>query len=160
MQSADNDDKALEPHAGVDAHAHEINDEHVSTTPAKPEKLGRKTIAKQHPHPPVPPVRAEHAVPESEALVLIPAVPGDEEFHGVGVGDDRAGEQDDLRHFVHMLRRDDVVQFKQGARRQHQREHHGEPAEDGSGDKVRWEDGRVPGRQNGCGEVERHDAVD
>ena len=45
------------------------------------------------------------------------------------------------------------------ARRQHQRQHHGEPAEDGAGDEVGRENGGVPGRQNGSGEVEGDDAV-
>src|SRR5712691_3517011 len=69
MQSADDDDETLEPHAGVHAHANEVNDQNISPAPAEPEQLRREDIAKQHAHPPVPPVRAEHAVPKCESLV-------------------------------------------------------------------------------------------
>src|SRR6476661_7908897 len=56
MQSADDDDETLEPHPGVDAHADEIDDEDIAPAPAEPEELRRKAIAKEHSHPPVPPV--------------------------------------------------------------------------------------------------------
>src|SRR5438876_8536981 len=48
MQAADDDDETLEPHAGVDAHANEINDQNISTAPAEPKELGRKDVAEQH----------------------------------------------------------------------------------------------------------------
>src|SRR3954453_8330441 len=111
MQTADDDDETLEPHAGVDAHADEVDDVDVSPAPAEPEELRRKAVAEKHADPPVPPVGTEHAVNESEALEIVAAVPGDEKFHRVGVGDERSGEQDDLRHLVDVLRRDDVLQF-------------------------------------------------
>src|SRR5436190_20908413 len=56
MQSADDNDEALEPHAGVDAHADEIDDEDVVTAPLEPEELRRKRIAEEHTDPPVPQV--------------------------------------------------------------------------------------------------------
>src|SRR5450759_2198822 len=37
MQSADDNDETLEPHAGVHAHANEINDEDISPAPTEPE---------------------------------------------------------------------------------------------------------------------------
>src|SRR5262245_14060910 len=40
VQTAHDNDEALEPHPGVDAHANEVNDENVATTPAEPKKLG------------------------------------------------------------------------------------------------------------------------
>src|SRR5436309_1512291 len=109
MQSADDDDETLEPHPGVYAHANEVDDEDVAPAPAEPEELWRKRVAEEHSHPPVPPIRTKDAVPERVTLILIAAVPGHEELHGVGVGDDRAGQQNDLRHFVDVLERDDVV---------------------------------------------------
>src|SRR5947207_2891431 len=54
VQSAHDNDETLEPHAGVDAHADEINDKDVAPAPAKPEKLRRKAIAEKHANPPVP----------------------------------------------------------------------------------------------------------
>src|SRR5437762_10376747 len=100
MQSADDDDETLEPHPGVDAHADEIDDQDIAPAPAEPEELRRKAVAKEHSHPPVPPIGPENAVPEGEALILIAAVPGQEKFHGIGIGNDRARQQNDLRHFV------------------------------------------------------------
>src|SRR5438552_11814328 len=50
MQSAHDNDEALEPHAGVHAHADEINNENILPTPAEPEQLRREHIAKQHAH--------------------------------------------------------------------------------------------------------------
>src|SRR3954469_23315686 len=98
MQSADDDDETLEPHARVHAIAHEIDDENVAPAPTEPEKLRRKHIAEQHADPPVPPVRAENAIHEREFLVSIAAVPDHEEFNRVGETDERAGQQNDLRH--------------------------------------------------------------
>src|SRR5437762_8083270 len=88
MQSAYNDDEALEPHAGVHAHADEINDIDVAPAPLKPEKLRREYIAKEHANPPVPPVGTKNPVPKREPLVRISAVPGHEKFHHVGVTDE------------------------------------------------------------------------
>src|SRR2546423_15511363 len=61
MQSANDDNESLEPHAGVHAHADEINDEDVAPAPAEPEKLRGKHVTEQHAGPPVPPVRTEDA---------------------------------------------------------------------------------------------------
>src|SRR5437773_12431790 len=107
MESTDDDDETLEPHAGVDAHANKVDDENVSPAPAEPEKLRRKNIAKQHAHPPVPPVGTEDAVPKREPLVSVAAIPSYEKFHHVGVTDERAGKQNDIRHHYELLRIDD-----------------------------------------------------
>src|SRR5215475_8122494 len=88
VQSADNDDETLEPHAGVNAHRDEENDQHVATAPAEPKQLRRQAIAKEHPEPPVPPVRAENAVPKRVPLEVIAAIPGNEELHRVRVTDE------------------------------------------------------------------------
>src|SRR5262249_44918431 len=88
MQTADDDNEALEPHSGVDAHANKIDDQNVATAPAEPEELRRKNIAEQHADPPVPPIRTEHAIIKRELLVSVAAVPGHEKFHGVGVADE------------------------------------------------------------------------
>src|SRR5438309_546900 len=88
MQSADDDNETLEPHSGVDAHADEIDDVNVATAPTEPEELRRKRVAEKHSDPPVPPVRPEDAVPEREPFILISAIPGDEKFHRVGIGND------------------------------------------------------------------------
>src|SRR5262245_22368774 len=107
MQAADDDDETLEPHAGVNAHANEVDDEDVVAAPLEPEKLRRKRVAEEHADPPVPPVGPEYPVIKREALVLIPAVPSNEEFHRVGIGHNRTGQQDDLGHLVDVLWRDD-----------------------------------------------------
>src|SRR5882724_5036415 len=69
MQSADDDDETLEPHAGVHTHADEVNHIDIPSTPAKPEQLRRQAIAEQHADPPVPPIRTEDTVPKSETLI-------------------------------------------------------------------------------------------
>src|SRR6266404_3783652 len=117
MQSAHDDDEALEPHSGVHAHANEIDDENISPAPPEPEELRRQAIAKQHAYPPVPPIRTEYTVPKSKSLVSIAAVPSHEKFHCVGVPNEGPSEQNDLRHLVDVLRRDDVLQFEHGPRR-------------------------------------------
>ena len=58
-QTTSDDDEALEPHAGVNAHRDEENDQHVATAPAEPKQLWREAIAKEHPEPPIPPVGTE-----------------------------------------------------------------------------------------------------
>src|SRR4029434_6169348 len=85
VQAADDDDETLEPHAGVDAHADEVNDKDVVATPLEPEELWRKGVAKEHANPPVPPVGTKNAVVERVLFVLVAAVPGDEKFHRIGV---------------------------------------------------------------------------
>src|SRR5262249_34539624 len=110
MQTADDDDKTLEPHPRVHTHAHEVDDVDVVPTPFEPEKLRRHEIAEEHSNPPVPPVRTKDTVIEGELLVLVAAVPGDEEFHRVGVAHNRSRKQDDLRHLVDVLRGNDVLQ--------------------------------------------------
>ena len=81
MQAADDDDETLEPHAGVDAHADEENDEDVVAAPLEPEELWRKRVAKEHADPPVPPVGTEDAVPKGELFVGIAAIPSHEKLH-------------------------------------------------------------------------------
>src|SRR4051812_37036642 len=64
MQSADDDDETFEPHAGVDAHADEINNVDIAPAPSEPKELRRKRIAEKHADPPVPPVGTEDAIIE------------------------------------------------------------------------------------------------
>src|SRR5437016_2550119 len=73
VQSADDDNETLEPHAGVHAHADEINDVDIATAPSEPKQLRREHVAEKHSHPPVPPVRTKDAIEEGEALILIAA---------------------------------------------------------------------------------------
>src|SRR5260370_17117745 len=80
MQSANDNDEPLEPHAGVHAHADEVDDEDIPAGPAEPEELRRKNIAKQHAHPPVPPVRTEDTVPKRQPLLSLPPLPGPQKF--------------------------------------------------------------------------------
>ena len=81
VQAADDDDETLEPHAGVDAHADEVDDEDVVPAPLEPEELRRKRVAEDHADPPVPPVGTEDAVIERVLFVLVAAIPSDEKFH-------------------------------------------------------------------------------
>src|ERR1051326_2758252 len=57
VQAADDNDEALEPHAGVDAHADEVNDKDIVPAPSEPKELRRQRVAKEHADPPIPPVR-------------------------------------------------------------------------------------------------------
>src|SRR4030095_7026475 len=106
------DNETLEPHSSVDAHTDEIDDVNVAPAPAEPEEWRGKRVAEEHSAPPVPPIRTEDAIPESEPLVLIAAVPGDEKFHRIGVGNDRARQQNDLRHLVDVRERNYALQFE------------------------------------------------
>src|SRR4029434_3877969 len=83
VQTADDDDETFEPHAGVHAHADEVNDIDVVPAPLEPEELRRKRVAKKHADPPEPPVGPEDAVIERVFFVLVAAIPSDEEFHRV-----------------------------------------------------------------------------
>src|SRR5207237_9542507 len=105
MQSADDDDETLEPHSGVHAHRDKIDDQDIAPAPADPEELRRKAIAKEHARPPVPPIRPENPVPEGKALILIAAVPDNEKFHGVGIGNNRARHKNYLAQFVPVMER-------------------------------------------------------
>ena len=89
VQSTGDNDKALEPHPGVDAHGDEKHDKDVASAPSKPEKLWREAIAEKHAEPPVPPVGSKDAVPKREPLVGIAAIPRHEKFHRVGVANER-----------------------------------------------------------------------
>src|SRR3954453_7199389 len=100
MRSAHDDDEPLVPHAGVHAPAEEINDVNISPAPSEPEQLRRKHVAEQHADPPVPPEGPEYSVIKGKPFVMIAAVPSHEKFHGIGVSDERSGQQDDLRHLV------------------------------------------------------------
>src|SRR5436305_3425975 len=87
-QTACDNDKALEPHTGVDAHADEENHQHVMPAPAEPKQLRRKHVAKEHPEPPVPPIGTENAVPKCVTLEMVAAIPGNKELHRVGITDE------------------------------------------------------------------------
>ena len=159
VQTAHDDDETLEPHPGVHAHADEVNDVDVEAEFLEPKKLRRNEVAEEHADPPVPPIGTENAVIEREFFVLVAAIPRDEKLHRVGVGNDRAGQQNDLRHFVDVLRRDDVLQLVNRARRNQQREHHGEAAEDRARHEIRRENRGVPRWDDGGGEIEGDHAV-
>src|SRR6476620_11391129 len=44
VQAANDNDEALKPHAGVNAHADEVDDEDIVPAPLEPEELRRKRI--------------------------------------------------------------------------------------------------------------------
>src|SRR6266567_2912411 len=159
-QTAGNNDESLEPHACVHAHGHKEDDKNVSAAPPEPKELWREAIAEKHAEPPVPPVWSENAVPKCEPLVRIAAVPRHEKFHGVRVAHERAGQQNDLCHFVDVRRRNDVIQFEDRTRGNQQCQHHGKTAEDCSGHKIRRKNGCVPRRQHRRSEIKRYNAVD
>src|SRR5439155_22817408 len=79
VQSAGDNDKAFKPHAGVNAHGDEEDDQHVAAAPAEPKKLWRKHVAKEHAEPTVPPVGTENAIAKREPHVMIGAIPSKEE---------------------------------------------------------------------------------
>src|ERR1051326_5291864 len=86
VQRNDNDDKSLKPHADVH---NDRNDEHKpQRLPAlfEPKHLGHDDV-RNHNQKPRPLIRAERAIHEMELLHWTAAVPGDEEFHRVGVTD-------------------------------------------------------------------------
>src|SRR5262245_59306518 len=144
MQSAYDDNETLEPHPGVHAHANKIDDKNIITAALEPEELRRKRITKKHPEPPVPPVGTENAVIERKLFVLVSAIPCDEELHRVRITNDRSSQQNDFRHFVDMLRRNNVMKFVNGSRWNEQREHHCKPPKDRARDEVGWKNRRVP----------------
>src|SRR5436190_21918443 len=98
MQSHD-DNEPFKPHADVHEDREDPNHDDVPTEPADPEKLRCDYIATDHP-PVTPAVRSERAVHESELFEWVAAIPGDKEFHGIGVADNCACRQSDLAHQV------------------------------------------------------------
>ena len=94
-----------------------------------------------------------------EPLVVVAAVPGDEELHRVGVADDHARGEHDLAHVLDVAEGDDVLEAEELAGGDRQVQHHREAAEDGARDEVGREDRRVPAGHLRGGEVERHDRV-
>ena len=125
--------------------------------------LNQKSCGADHvaaDHDPVGPgVRPERAVQEREELVGVPAVPGGEELHRVGVADHRPGHEHDLRHVVEVPERDDVLEAERLAADHHERQHHGEPGEDRAGDEVGREDRRMPSGEERDREVHRDDRM-
>src|SRR6516164_5049631 len=84
----DNEDyEPFKPHAGVRAHADEINCPDVSTKRSYPEQLRHEHVAGKH-RPGSPPVRSEIAIEESEALEGVTSVIGNEKLHDIGVAND------------------------------------------------------------------------
>ena len=101
-----------------------------------------------------------HAVPDHVALVDVAAVEGHERLDHVAVGDDEARGEQDLRHVVEVLHRDEVLEAVDLPQRDRERQDHREAGVDRAGDEVRREDRRVPARDDAGGEVEGHDGVD
>ena len=124
----------------------------------EPEELRGDHVTGHH-DPIGPGILAEGAVHEGELLEGVTRVGRDEELGGIRVADHRASGQDDLTHVVDVVLVDDVMQAIDRAQRKHQGQHHREAGEDGAGDEVRWEDGRVPAGDVRDGEVERDDGV-
>ena len=124
----------------------------------EPKELRSDDVAGNH-NPISPRVMTERAVHECETFVWIRAIPRDEEFHAIGVADDRARRQSDLTHAVDVILRDQVLETVDRPQRQHQGEHHAEAGEDRPGDEIRRENRRMPTGQQRNGEVEGDDGV-
>lgn len=157
-ERGDGDHEALEPHADVDEEADDPDEGMVLADLLEPEELRGDHVAGDH-DPIGPGILSEGPVHEGELLEGVARVGRDEELGGVRVADHRARGQDDLTHVVDVVLVDDVMQAIDRAQRQHQGQHHREAGEDGAGDEVRREDGRVPARDVRDGEVERDDGV-
>ena len=153
------DDVALEPHPDVHEDRDDEEDPGVAPHRLPPEHLRDDRVAGEHDGV-GPPVRAERAVLEDEALPLAPRVPGHEELGGVGEADEHARQHQDLRHVLHVVQGDVVLHPEVAAHEGHQRDDHREAREDGADDEVGREDRRVPARHDRRREVERDDRVD
>ena len=153
-----NNDKSLEPHTCVGKHDNGENDPWILAAVFKPKELGSGDVAGNH-CPVRPPVRTESAIGEGIDFEGVTAVPSDKEFHGVGVANKGTGQQNDLTHIIDVFIGDEIMETIDFAKGNQEGEHHGESSEDGSGDKVRGENGGMPTWDDGGGEIKGNDAV-
>ncbi len=104
-------------------------------------------------------VVAGRAVGEDRLLEDVARVPGDEELDAVGVAHDQRGHQQQLGHRLEVEGPDDVRDAECLAQRDQDDDDHGQAGEDGAGDEVGGEDGRVPAGHDAHGEVPGDDRV-
>src|SRR5258708_37440267 len=101
-QTSGDNHEALEPHSDVRGDADDEHHPQIGAQALEPVKLRYEDVARIH-RPRGPPVRAEGAIEESETLVDVAAVPGDEKLAGIRITDHRTRHQDDLVHVLQVL---------------------------------------------------------
>ena len=87
------------------------------------------------------------------------AIPGDEEFHTVGIANEGTCQQDDLIHILDMTDGNEVFEVKHDPARNGECNHHRESREDRTRDEVRREDCSVPTGDDRRCEVEGNHRV-
>ena len=110
-------------------------------------------------HPVRPGVRPEHTVVNHEPLVLVRAVPPEEDLHHVPVEHDESGDERHLRHVLEVAHRDEVFEPEHPPQRDGECEDHRKAGVDGAGHEVGREDRRVPPGNDADREVEADDRV-
>ena len=150
------DHETFEPHSDVHDDTHKESNRDVPPEFAAPEQLRRDHVTEHH-QPVAPAIGAEKVGPvlfESEPLVLVLAVPGNEQLGQVGATYDAARKNDHFVHRFDVADGDIILQVQYFTYHDHQGLHHGKPGEDRTGNEIRREDGGMPSRHYRGGEVE------
>src|SRR5882757_2308997 len=87
---------------------------------------------------------------------LVSAVNRHEIFVEVAVRNDQASGEHDLGHVLEVMHGDEVLEVIGFTKRDGDGEHHGKARVDRAGDEVRWENRRMPTRNDSDCEVEAH----
>src|SRR5215813_913623 len=124
-QPRHDDVEALQPHADEDEDRDDEQPHRVEPD-APPEEHQRGDAVAEVLAPECPRVLLGRLGEQARPLEVLSAVPGGERLADVEVGEDEAGEQDQLGHGVEVPVRDVGVPVEEVAHGQHQDEHHGE----------------------------------
>src|SRR5947209_2517769 len=99
METGDDNDETLEPHAEVDEKRDDKEGEWITADSPRPKRLRDENVA-QYEHPKNPAVRTKGAIGHHVLLKNIAAVPRHECFNEIAVTDHQPGGEHDIRHVV------------------------------------------------------------
>ena len=158
MQACNDNDEALQPHAGVHDDRHDPEQHRRIPEAAQPQQLRKRDVARNQ-----KPIEITHgpegAVLKRVQLKAISAVPSHEGFHKVAISDDQSGREHHLRHILKVAHGDEILHTVCRPNRDHQCKHHRESRVDRARDEVRREDRGVPARDDRNGEIPAHNRM-
>ncbi len=140
METGDDDDETLDPHADVDEKRDDEEAEWITADSPRPKRLRDEDVA-QHEHPKNPAVRAESTIGHHVLLKNIAAVPRHECLNEIAVTDHQPGGEHDVRHVVQVTLGNEIFEVIDFPHRNHDVQHHGESGVDRARNKVGWKNG-------------------